>query len=231
MAQSSPIFFLEKLSNQADLLILPESITHHLRVRRELDIGFKLTLSDGTLYTNAHIENITKKAVYVRCELIQYVSPKTTSIHLYQAVLKPDAMAWVCQKATEIGVSSIHPLLTERSQHHHWTAKTHEHLRKIIESAATQSHQLQLPVLAPVSTLDQKVWADKHTWFVAEFGGSRWPRSAPKQPLGILIGPEGGWSKKDVESFPAHVHKIELTSSILRAETAALVCLSLAFCT
>jgi hypothetical protein len=54
MAQLSPIFFLEQLNHRVNLLILPDSITHHLRVRRELDIGFKLTLSDGYLYTDAH---------------------------------------------------------------------------------------------------------------------------------------------------------------------------------
>jgi 16S rRNA (uracil1498-N3)-methyltransferase len=138
-------------------------------------------------------------------------------------------MAWLCQKATEMGISSITPFFAERSQHHYWTAKSAQHMMKIIESAAAQSYQLQLPQLGSVCRLEELSWPNTYQWITADFDGSQWPHGCSAQPLGLLIGPEGGWTSKDKNLLPKEMHVVRLTPTVLRAETAALMCLSLAF--
>ena len=229
MKNSSPIFFVDKLPAFDTPFIIEESIAHHLRVRRELTIGFEFILSTGSEFTYAQITQLTKKHVEGKAHGTLKVPEKKLDIHLYQAVLKPESMAWICQKATELGVSSIQPLITERVQGHHWTANTAQHLSKIMSSAATQSKQLQLPLLKPACTLEECDWPS-YSWFMADFGGEPWPRERAAGSIGLLVGPEGGWSQRDQQYLPAHLKRIQLTETVLRAETAAMVCLSLAFC-
>jgi len=147
------------------------------------------------------------------------------------APLKRDATDLVVEKATELGVSAIIPVMTERTN----AARVNgDRLRAIAVEASEQCERLTVPEVREAVTLQALVgsWPAGRPLFVAlERAGA-----VPLDPglrrgdgVGLLIGPEGGFSGLDralVMSCPA-VRPVSLGPRILRAETAAIVGLAL----
>lgn len=143
--------------------------------------------------------------------------PKTT---LYCAVLKRENFEWVVQKATELGVSSIVPVVSER------TIKTGlklERLEKIAREATEQSGRGIVPALHEPLAFQAALRADTapirlffHTGPILD----RAPLQASERSL--WIGPEGGWTNTEVlQAKAAGCHICSLGPLVLRAETAA----------
>ncbi|MBV6632971.1 MAG: 16S rRNA (uracil(1498)-N(3))-methyltransferase [Alphaproteobacteria bacterium] len=139
---------------------------------------------------------------------------------------------WLVEKATEMGVSAIHPVLTERTSVRDVNL---DRWRKITIEAAEQCERLDLPSLQPLSRLFQALerlrdhndvlWAAERleappitAGLVADFSS-----------LALLIGPEGGFAPAELDALAElpFVHAISLGPRILRAETAALAGLTL----
>lgn len=143
---------------------------------------------------------------------------------LYCAVLKKENFAMVVQKATEIGIKNIIPLLTER------TVKQAVNLNRlgiIAREAAEQSGRVSLPTIHPVmdwsSALAHAVNHEANYFF--HTGHLSEAKSRPNlQTIGIFIGPEGGWSEKEIQDAEARGFVFKsLSPLILRAETAAVL--------
>jgi 16S rRNA (uracil1498-N3)-methyltransferase len=136
---------------------------------------------------------------------------------------------WLIEKATEMGVTDFYPIICHRTVVRHFSEKRHT---KIIYEACEQSHRLHIPILHPPQTLDRflQIHRDlKMPWTVLD------PLSTdPLKPcahgMGLCIGPEGGWSLQEIESFKKHawIRWAHLGSTILRAETAAVAALAIA---
>ena len=227
--KNKSIYFIEKIPSNSKNYTLPEHILHHLRVRRELEIGFKFIISDNEFFIEAVIAEISKKNVTLSLDTLNLISKCEKKITLYQSILKPDNMSYVMQKATEFGVYCIQPILAERSQHHYWTDKSKEHYLKILQSAATQSKQLYYPMLKDPISLKNLSLEDNNL-YTLNFNGRKWSSSETVlNEISFLIGPEGGWTENE-EKFLNKVQTLSLSSTVLRAETAALACMALATC-
>lgn len=144
------------------------------------------------------------------------------------AVLKRDMTDLVVQKATELGVSALLPVFTERTN----AARVNpDRLRAIAIEAAEQSERLTVPVLHPARQLHEILadWPNERALFVAlERAGIAMLKSFC-DPAGLLIGPEGGFGPRDhaVLDRCQFVRPVSLGPRILRAETAAIVGLAL----
>jgi 16S rRNA (uracil1498-N3)-methyltransferase len=144
------------------------------------------------------------------------------------APLKRDTTDLLVQKATELGVAVLVPVLTERTN----AARINpDRLRAIAIEAAEQSERLTVPPIRPLCPLDQALaaWPDNRPLFAAL---ERDPSAAtlrPHAPSGLLIGPEGGFGPRDRALLRRHdcVRPVSLGPRILRAETAAIVGLAL----
>lgn len=146
------------------------------------------------------------------------------NVYLLWSLLKKDKNDWVLQKATELGVSHFVPLLAERSEK---TGFDVERAHKIVVEAAEQCGRSDIPsVREPMlvkTAIDQL--GGKMRLFVGEQTAAE-PASnyALPDPVGVLIGPEGGWTDAEKTLFvEKQLSHMGLGAFTLRAETAAVV--------
>jgi len=139
------------------------------------------------------------------------------------SLLKRDATDLVVQKATELGVSALHPIVTERSNTHR---VNEARLASIAIEAAEQSERLTVPQLLPPRPLGNLLsdWPpDRRLYVAAERTNA--PRIIPSHgKTGLLVGPEGGFTPAELDAMQAHpfVTAVSLGPRILRAETACI---------
>ncbi len=141
------------------------------------------------------------------------------------APLKHDAMTFLIEKATELGVTNLQPILTERTN----TQRVNlERLQKNAIEASQQCERLDIPTVhepVALATFLQKLPQGVH-WFAA-IERSEEKRCQLQYPTGFIIGPEGGWTEKEKQLLKKYSTNLSLGKNILRAETAAVVCLSM----
>jgi 16S rRNA (uracil1498-N3)-methyltransferase len=149
-------------------------------------------------------------------------------IWLAFAPLKRDATDLVAQKATELGVSALLPVLTERTNAGRVNL---ERLRAIAIEAAEQCERLTVPRVEEPRRLSALLadWPlDRPLVAAMERAGAPWPRPAAG-PTALLVGPEGGFAGAELDALQRHpiVTAASLGPRILRAETAVIVGLTL----
>lgn len=145
-------------------------------------------------------------------------------VYLFWSLLKKDKNDWVLQKATELGVSHFVPLLAERSEKTGFNA---ERAEKITIEAAEQCGRSDIPLVRQPLLLQTALheYAGKLPLFVCEQHDLTKKTKQPNyKEVGVLIGPEGGWSDREKQLFMAQeVGRLPLGDFTLRAETAAVV--------
>jgi 16S rRNA (uracil1498-N3)-methyltransferase len=157
------------------------------------------------------------------------------------SIFKFDHMEWAIEKATELGVAAIVPVIARRTEKHLALAamKRVERWRRIVHEAAQQSRRSDVPVVHdPVKLADRvKTDAKLKRIVLAEQERSATLRRALEEAmvaagaempdLEIAIGPEGGWAPDEEALFDANGWQaVSLGPRILRAETAAIATLA-----
>ncbi|WP_373387050.1 16S rRNA (uracil(1498)-N(3))-methyltransferase [Pseudomonas alcaligenes] len=214
---------------------LPEAQAHYIgRVLRHA-AGDAVQLFDGSgqEYRGELIE-VGKKAVRVELrEQLDGLAESPLRIHLGQGLSRGERMDWAIQKATELGVGEITPIVSERCEvrlKDERADKRLAHWRQVAISACEQCGRSVLPLIHPPLTL-----AEWQTHVQAELKLVLHPVAAPlesharPQSLAFLIGPEGGLSEAEVEQArAAGFHAARLGPRVLRTETAPVVALAVA---
>ncbi len=139
------------------------------------------------------------------------------------ALLKRDATDLVVQKATELGVAALWPVISARTNAQRINLAR---LHAIAIEAAEQSERLTVPPIhepQPLTTV-LRAWPSGRRLFVAAERAAAPPIIATDAPAGLLIGPEGGFTPAELDVLQAHplVTIVSLGPLILRAETAAI---------
>jgi len=150
---------------------------------------------------------------------------------LCAALLRKDRFDWVLEKATELGVRSIRPVLTRRCVADKLNL---ERARAVVTEAAEQCARTALPELVEPAKLEALLrdWpADRALFFADELGGEPAAKAFPstKGAAALLIGPEGGFDDAEraaVRALP-QARPISLGPRILRGETAAIAATAL----
>jgi 16S rRNA (uracil1498-N3)-methyltransferase len=150
---------------------------------------------------------------------------------LCPALLKKDRFDTVLEKATELGVAAIHPVVTRRCVADKLNL---DRAKTVTTEAAEQCARTALPELAAPVTLDTLLrdWpAERALFFADELGGEPAAAAftAAGAPAAILIGPEGGFDDAERTAIRAHpaARAITLGPRILRGETAAIAAMAL----
>lgn len=153
-------------------------------------------------------------------------------VTLATAVPKGDRFDWLVEKATELGVARVVPLVTSRSVVEPRDTRL-EKLRRVIVEASKQCGRDDLLELAPLTAASaflSQSFPEGSLW-VAHPGGGELPEMVPDWPAAVtfLIGPEGGWTDQEVAAAVARgAGVLSLGPRLLRIETAGLALAALA---
>lgn len=224
--------FIEKI-NSKNLIITGQDFDH-LKVRRQKQGQFfKIVETQGDSYCEAELVNFGKKEAEFKVKQIFKKKTKKTQIVLYQAIIKKSNMELIVQKATELGVDRIIPVVTERVSEQGTLNMTR--LAVIARESAMQSERLDIPeVLEPINFLDA-VKADNFFCLGERTTGKNIKdlmlMLPPCPNIAVFIGPEGGFSEKEVSILQAnYVPIVSFGESIMRSETSAIAVLSVIRC-
>lgn len=203
---------------------LVNQIKNVLRFRQ----GFEFLLGDGKL-SEARVKISKIADDLIEAEVIEVSKNKNEPLKqviLYCAILKRENFEIIAQKATEVGVKEIVPIISAR------TIKlnlSQERLKKIIKEAAEQSGRGMVPVLRPPAefkkALDMTKSNDLNLFFDSS-GQEQEVEFGQAEEIGIFIGPEGGWESKELELIRRQGNNFKIISLgklTLRAETAAII--------
>jgi len=216
-------------------ITLEADAAHHLARVLRLPIGSPLILfnGDGNEYPAEIIALDKKNVVVVISNVLTEARESPLAIHLGVAISKGERMDWVIQKATELGVTEISPLQTERVEvrlHGEREEKKLAHWRAVAISACEQCARNRIPTINDVQPLFnwiENIQVDAkfvlHHRSVAVLDAQN---AAPKS-VALLIGPEGGLSELEINAAEQRgFQSLRLGPRVLRTETAPLAALS-----
>jgi 16S rRNA (uracil1498-N3)-methyltransferase len=221
------LFYAPDLIPAQDFYAFPQDEAKHLaRVLRKKE-GDRIFLTNGQgILAELEITLASPK----KCEgrIVSVVEKPKPQRHLHLAVAPTkmtDRDEWFLEKATEIGVQEITPIICERSERK--TIK-HERYQKIVISAMKQSLQCYLPKLNPAKTLSDFLNSEiQGIGYIAhcEEGEKKHLKHqlGPESRITLLIGPEGDFSEKEItKALQNGYFPTSLGENRLRTETAAL---------
>ncbi len=233
----TPRFYTPEPLAVGEELLLPDTTFRHAIQVLRLNAGEPLILFNDTGGEyQARVTSVSKRAASALIENFSSIdSESPLHLTLAIAIIKPDKMDFALQKAVELGVACIQPLITQRSVIRIGKDKTDkkiQHWQGIVQAACEQSGRTRLPTVEIPQTLE--------SWLESTTTGTRIilaPGDYPlinalaedlPRPISLLIGPEGGFTDEEVEMcVKAGVTAVSLGPRILRAETASTTALAL----
>ncbi len=234
----TPRIYVDSPLAAATRLALPADSAHHVGRVLRMRVGEPLILFDGRggeyTATLTRLGRGTAEVALVAHSPQERESP--LRIILAQGISRGERMDYTIQKAVELGVAVIQPVITTRSTVRldaQRARRRHEHWRRIIIGACEQCGRNLLPRLQPARDLD--AWladsAQPRLRLLLD-GGAEGEAAGLERPadmaLSLLVGPEGGLSPEEiVQAMDAGHRGLRLGPRVLRTETAALAAMAL----
>ena len=227
------IYCSQALQNQTSVQ-LDRATTHYVTKVLRLEKGRALTLFDGSNHVfQASITGVTKSTCSVDIQSSEHRSLESPlHTHLAIGVSRGERMDWVLQKATELGISEITPLFTERTEvklKGERLEKKMQHWQQVMISACEQCGRNRLPKLNPANALETWQTPTSALNLVLHHRSTQSLTNHPKPAATtLIIGPEGGLSEEEIRTLLEEktCHALTLGPRILRTETAPIVALS-----
>lgn len=219
-----PFFYIKDYNGEQQVNLDEDTSRHIVQVLRMKE-GEQLNLTDGkgNLLTS-RINEAGKKSCMVEVTAIRNAKPLTRSITIAISLLKnTNRFEWFLEKATEIGVSEIIPMICDRTEKEKFR---HDRMNAICISAMLQSQQTWLPILHEPVEFDKAVSKISSVQkFIAHCDDSSHKNNLSAfQPFSsstICIGPEGDFTGKEIElALENGFNPVSLGETRLRTETA-----------
>lgn len=227
--------FVEQALVTGERAVLPEAAFRHVVQVLRLELGETLTLFNGQGGEyEAVLEVVGKREAHARVGAHRSINRESAlRITLLQGISKGERMDWCVQKATEIGVAAIVPVVTEHGavklDTERW-ARKREHWQGVVTSAAEQSGRTVVPTVAAVADFQnalKQAPAEALKLILDPDVESTLEAVKPAQDVVLLIGPEGGFSASELsQARQAGFLPLRLGPRILRTETAATVAMT-----
>lgn len=223
-------FYIKEIHNKYGDIPFGETLwVHDEKILQQWLKVLRYRVGDELIIFNDEEERLYKTEVInedsVKLQLVTQLERKVPvkKVYLLWSVLKKDKNDWVLQKATELGVHKFVPLIADRSEK---TGLNIDRAKKIIIEAAEQCGRSDIPLIREPILLQEAVneYSNKLQLVVCEQEGEPQTTFNQLDELGLLIGPEGGWSDNEKNLFAINkLGHINISQFTLRAETAAVV--------
>lgn len=236
-------FFVDPENFSGSTAILTGTEARHIATVLRLPTGSRITLFDGSgSFYEAVITQITSKTIEAAIEAItpyfESDQEQQCRLHLGQALIKGKKMELIIQKATELGVDSLHPFKSTFVSVKGNPGNRFERWAKIALEACKQCNRPKPPDLHPPVDFNELLKATakqpydlKLIFWEEELQNSLpdiFKQHADIRSAFLLIGPEGGFSTEEARQAKAHgFQSVTLGSRILRAETAAMAAMTI----
>ena len=225
--KSAPRLFVETALSTGAQLAIDGPQAHYLSRVMRIAAGDAVILCDDvTGEWAARVQEAGKRDVLVTCETLLRPREQVPDFTLCAALLKKDRFDLVLEKACELGVRHIQPVLTRRCVADKLNL---DRARAVLIEAAEQCARTALPTIAAPIKLDAllKNWESGRTLFFADENGGEGAAAqfaAHRGPAALLTGPEGGFDQGERDAIRAldQARAITLGPRILRGETAAI---------
>jgi 16S rRNA (uracil1498-N3)-methyltransferase len=225
---SLPYFYISSFEKDRAEIELDEENSRHIVQVLRMGPGEELQLTDGkgNLLTAA-ITDANRKKCCVNVLSATILPPPERGVSIAISPLKnASRFEWFLEKATEIGVSEIIPLLCDRTERQHLRP---DRLHNILVSALLQSQQAWLPLLRPLTAFELLLGRRDDRRLIAWLGElAAAPPVPDRQPTLILIGPEGDFTPAEAAAaLEVGYLPVTLGRNRLRTETAGVVAATL----
>ena len=234
---------IPRIYSEQDLLpghevLLPEQAGEHVARVLRMERGHPLILFNGDgRECDARLASLAKRAVTAEVLSIREVDREAPlKLTLAQSIARGEKMDWILQKATELGVARIVPLVTERTEvrlDEERAGRRLAHWHSVIAGACEQSGRNRLPELDPPQRLDRWLGSLDAATGEARLAllpegeiGTRELGGLPQGAL-LVVGPEGGLADNDIAMLRhAEFRGLKLGPRVLRTETAGIAALA-----
>jgi 16S rRNA (uracil1498-N3)-methyltransferase len=214
-------FFLKQnIGDGLTLEIFEERIVHQVRNVFRLEAGDRVIVFDGSGFDfESEITQIEKKVLNLKILERKKVFVPEKKLTLFMSIIRKENFELICEKATELGISCIVPVITDRT-----LAKNlnKDRIEKILIESAEQCGRGDVPIFGEVKKLEEVVLHED--LLVTDFDGISVSEEIRSKFNSVLVGPEGGWNSDEREMFhKKNITVVSLGNTVLRAETAGIV--------
>lgn len=227
-------FTREKLVVGQNVTISSADTANQIKNVFRMEIGDKVIFFNGEEYDfECSILGLDKTSIQLLPEKsLPCRNIINKNIVLCASIVKKDNFEFIVEKTTELGVSSIIPVVSQRSEK---KLLNIERLNKIAVEASEQSGRNSVPVIHQIKNLEKTLKELQESMNIVVFHtdiasintGKYSTPEIPVDDVAIFIGPEGGWTEQEIGLFhDAKALFLGLGKGILRAETAAIVAVS-----
>ncbi|HTQ71118.1 MAG TPA: 16S rRNA (uracil(1498)-N(3))-methyltransferase [Acidocella sp.] len=228
MADTSIRLYIPDLPAPGGAFSLPDAQAHYLANVMRLAEGDTIRVFNGAAGEwRAAVSKISRKAALLETRAQTRAPAPEPDSWLCFALLKRQKTDMVVEKATELGVSVIQPIITARTNADHVNL---DRLRAIAIEAAEQCERLHVPeIRPPMPVMKLMAGWPARPLFVADERRSSGLLGPATGPSALMIGPEGGFTDQELEAIARTplITRVSLGRRILRAETAAIAGLAL----
>ena len=225
----TPRLYADTIGHATDEVSLSERNHQYLSRVLRAKPGQFIRLFDGRGRTcEATVKEIRKRETTIELMAITESPDHRLPVTLGLALIKSDRLDWALQKATELGVSAIQPIITQFTDSPPKAdrlEKKRDHWKEILVNACEQSDNDWVPVLREPRQLDELALPGQT---IVAHPATDSVQINPDHEALLLIGPEGGFSDAELDFlYKKQVKPMSLGPRILRTETAAIVGLTL----
>jgi 16S rRNA (uracil1498-N3)-methyltransferase len=226
-----PHFYVNPKDIKNNNFIVKDEQFHYLSAVRRFSVGDEINLFDGLGNSyKARIDNIDKKSIKGSILSSKTLVLSDKKVSLYTAIPKGERFDWLIEKASEIGVAKIVPVIYTRSVVKELSVNKLERYKKISISASSQSWRADImPIETPkkfseiIEMLNQKDTLNILP-YESEENNMLYKAVEKNKNINIFIGPEGGFDNTEINLALKNNFKIvTLGKNILRVETAGIV--------